>query len=81
MTHELKTWPEYYKLVKSGRKKFEIRKNDRHFKDDDTLILQEWDPLNGYSGDECKFNVDYVFRGPEKMGLKEGYVIMSITIK
>lgn len=79
MRHDLKTWPEYYSLVESGQKKFEIRKNDRHFQEGDTLILKEWDAINGYSGAECRFTVDYVFRGPEKMGVKDGFVIMSIT--
>lgn len=44
MTHELKTWPEYFFLVLIGIKTFEIRKNDRNFEVGDTLILQKWNP-------------------------------------
>lgn len=79
MTHELKTWPEYYQLVESGLKRFEIRKDDRHFRDGDRLHLREWDAVGGYSGRECTVSVDYVFRGGGTMGLHAQYVIMSIS--
>lgn len=39
MIHELKILPEYFEAVTSGRKQFEIRKNDRDFKVGDQLIL------------------------------------------
>lgn len=40
--HELKILPEYFDAVISGRKRFEIRKNDRDYKVGDQLILKEW---------------------------------------
>ena len=42
MTHELKTWPEFFGPVWTGEKKFEIRKNDRDFAPGDTLLLREY---------------------------------------
>ena len=43
-THDLKVWPEYYRALISGAKKFELRKNDREFQVRDQLLLREWDP-------------------------------------
>ena len=42
--HELKTWPEFFQAIWCGDKTFEIRKDDRGFKERDEVILQEWDP-------------------------------------
>lgn len=42
MNHDLKTWPEFYGRL--GKKKVEIRKNDRGFKVGDTLNLREFVP-------------------------------------
>lgn len=39
-----KIWPEYFELIKSGKKRFELRVDDFDVKDGDTLVLEEWDP-------------------------------------
>lgn len=77
-THELKIWPEYYEAVLDGRKPFELRKNDRDFKEFDTIHLREWCPTRKkYTGRECKAFVTYAFYGPA-IGLKEGFCIMGL---
>lgn len=43
MIHNLKTKPEYFQAVWFGKKSFEIRRNDRNFKEGDFVMLQEWD--------------------------------------
>lgn len=43
-THELKTWPTYFQEIHIGRKNFEVRKNDRQYRQFDVLQLREWDP-------------------------------------
>jgi hypothetical protein len=54
-THELKCWPEYFDAVESNLKPFEIRKNDRGFRQHDLLRLREWLPhTEQYSGRECR---------------------------
>jgi len=50
MIHELKTWPEYFKDVKSGKKSFEIRKDDRDFNKGDVLLLREFKPCKNCMG-------------------------------
>ncbi len=39
-----KIWPEFYDLIKSGKKKFELRVADFDVKEGNTLVLEEWDP-------------------------------------
>ena len=96
MTHELKTWPEFFIETRGGRKKFELRKNDRDFKVGDELLLKEWDPepsklpgrslAIGYTGRELLVRVDYIMAGvdfgpPDLISpLAPDYVIMSISL-
>ncbi|ATX62690.1 DUF3850 domain-containing protein [Yersinia hibernica] len=50
-THQLKILPEYFQAVIEGRKKAELRTNDRNFKVGDYLLLAEWDGgTDEYSG-------------------------------
>lgn len=45
--HRLKTWPEHFRNLRDGFKTFEVRENDRDFREGDVLALQEWDPKPG----------------------------------
>lgn len=76
--HDLKTWPEYYQAVKSGKKKFEYRKADRPYAIGDLLHLMEYDPeKQEFTGDEILMGVGYILHGGS-MGIPDGYCIMSI---
>jgi len=58
-----KIWPKYFQLVRAGKKKFEIRLADFKIKEDDVLILQEWDPKNKrYTGRQLKKRVKYILK-------------------
>ena len=46
MIHHLKIGPKYYSDIKEGYKTFEIRFNDRDFKEGDVLQLQEFENNN-----------------------------------
>ena len=89
MIHHLKTDPEMFDAVHSGRKGFEIRKElDRHFSPGDQLVLQEtkytgWEMSGGgfpliYTGREITLAVTYVMHGPS-YGLAPGWCIMSLS--
>ena len=78
VNHELKILPEYYKEVLAGKKKFEIRKNDRNFKTEDTVKLREFKD-GKYTGSYVKAIIDYIFYGGS-FGLEEGYCIFSISV-
>ncbi|EMF0269884.1 DUF3850 domain-containing protein [Enterococcus hirae] len=73
MTHELKILPEYFEAVTSGRKQFEIRKNDRDYKVGDLLYLREWNGED-FTGDSYKAVVTYI----TDYAQKDGYVVMGI---
>lgn len=77
--HRLKTWPEFFKAVADGRKKFELRKDDRGFEPGDLLELVEFDPERGRETGTpsiiCK--AGYILRGP-CFGLEAGFCIIQI---
>jgi hypothetical protein len=80
MVHTLKTWPEYFKEVIEGRKKFEVRKNDREFMVNDFIVLQEWDPVTKqFSGQEALFSITYLLRDAVEFGIREGYCVISLS--
>jgi len=58
-----KIWPKYFDLVKSGKKKFEIRLADFKIKEGDTFILEEWDPkTKEYTGRKLKKKAKFVYK-------------------
>ena len=75
--HELKIDPEYFNDVKTRKKRFEIRKNDRDFQIGDLLKLQEYDrEKKNYTGEETIKGIGYILDNQEY--LREGYVILGI---
>lgn len=78
MEHKLKILSEYYEDILQGKKTFEVRKDDRHFRQGDTLILQETvTPYGcGYTGREMKVEVTYILRDCEYV--RDGYCIVGI---
>ena len=74
-THELKTWPEFYEVIASGEKTFELRYDDRGFHAGDILRLREWSlEIEQYTGREMSVTVTYLWTG---FGLKSGWVVMG----
>lgn len=60
MIHELKTWPEYFRAIRSGEKCFELRFNDRNYQIADELILREFDPCRNCNGKGRAMVTSYV---------------------
>ncbi len=81
MIHELKTWPEFFQPAWVGDKTFEIRINDRDFKERDEIILQEFDPANdernggvgSYTGREIRATIIYLTKHEQR----EGFVVFG----
>ena len=58
-----KIWPEYFELVKAGKKNFELRLNDFEANEGDTLILEEWNPeTKEYTGRKMEKEIGYVLK-------------------
>ena len=63
MVIKKKIWPEYFNLVNSGKKKFELRVNDFDAKEGDDLILEEWDPkTKEYTGRKIEKKISFVLK-------------------
>lgn len=87
-THTLKIWPQYFDAVASGRKTVELRRDDRGYAVGDTLVLQEWKPIDGASvwrgtalggdltGREVCVTITDITRGEQ--WLQPGVVALSI---
>lgn len=76
-THELKTLPEYFEQVWSGNKRFELRKNDRDFQENDILILKEFNSENNtYTQREIWCTISYILK--DFTGIEKDYCILSI---
>jgi len=79
-----KVWPDYFKLIKSGKKKFELRLADFKAEEGDTLILEEWNPeKEEYTGRKIRRKIKYILKfklndfGQEKEIKKKGIYILQ----
>ena len=76
--HRLKTWPSYWEEVVNGVKDFELRKDDRGFREGDILILAEYYPITKkFTGRETRRKIKYILYENER-GLKKGYCILGL---
>lgn len=76
--HRLKCVSPYFEAVREGKKRFEIRFDDRDFKQGDMLILQHYDAnFKKFLGFEVWREVEYITDFPA--GLREGWVCMSLS--
>ncbi|MDO8601976.1 MAG: DUF3850 domain-containing protein [bacterium] len=83
-----KVWKEYFDLVASGKKKFDIRLGDVEINEGDTLILEEWDnDKKDYTGRTIETTATYVMNSkklpfwPKEQIDKFGLQVISIELK
>lgn len=74
--HELKIETKYFEAVIRGKKKFELRKNDRNFQPKDTFILREFENGLPTGRVSAMLEIQYVFKGGE-YGLDPDYCIFN----
>lgn len=72
--HFIKCQPEYFQAQLDGVKNFEIRKDDRHYKVGDKVILMEYDAKKTlYTGRRVIVQVTYITEYMQKTG----YIVMG----
>lgn len=71
--HDLKCVQPFFDAVIEGRKRFEIRKNDRNFQEGDTVTLREYAPPE-LTGRETSWQIGYVTNFEQQ----RGYVVFSL---
>lgn len=76
MTHALKTEPPYFQQVVDGLKNFEMRKDDRPFKEGDKLLLQEFKD-GEYTGKEYELIITNILRDAPHFGLRKDFCVLS----
>jgi len=76
-THTVKSWPEYFAVIKIGSKTFDLRKNDRNYQEGDDVVFEEFRPgIGTYTGRSVRRRITYVLR--EFDGLMPGYCILAL---
>lgn len=75
--HEVKIAASYYDDVASGKKRFELRKNDRGYKEGDSLKMLEFKD-GKHTG--RTIDADIIYMLEEYTGLQEGYCILGIDV-
>jgi len=81
MRHELKTHPEPFEALKSGVKRFEIRKDDRNYAVGDYLHLRKWEPeAKEYAAESALARVTYKVPGG-KWGLAEDLCVLGVEVE
>lgn len=85
-THDLKSWPQFFRAIADGTKTHELRINDREFEVGDVLLLREYDPKKRrYTGRQLKAHITYITSqtnscAASPVALRSEYCILSIRI-
>lgn len=72
-----KILPIYFEQVCWENKHFELWKDEDDIQVGDELVLEEWDPDKGYTGNFASRPVTYVLRNVPEYGLMDGYCIIG----
>lgn len=73
--HDVKLGATFFEDVKTGRKTFELRKNDRGYKEGDTIVLHEYKD-GATTGRTVTKKIVYILEG--FTGLEDGYCILGL---
>lgn len=74
VTHKIKLGAEFFDDAVAGRKSFELRKNDRNYKEGDVLEMEEVKD-GKKTGRKCSKRIVYMMENFE--GLEDGLLILN----
>lgn len=77
VTHQIKLVTEFFDDAAAGRKSFELRKNDRNYKEGDVLEMEEVKD-GKKTGRKCSKRIVYMMENFE--GLEDGYCILGCEL-
>jgi len=85
--HHVKVWPDYFEPLASGKKPFDVRVNDRDYKEGDTIVFHEWDDRRGKYTERqtAPLCITYVLHGggagsiAPLRGLAHNYVVIALA--
>lgn len=76
--HRVKCYERFFKLAEKGEKSFEVRRNDRDYRADDLIELNETQNAE-YTGRAALYRITFVLTSegfPD--GIKDGYAVLEI---
>lgn len=79
--HVIKAWPTFYEALADGRKLFEVRFDDRNYKEGDILAIQWFDPelkMMDPTKPILYFGITFKLVGGQ-FGLQQGFAALSLT--
>lgn len=74
VSHDLKILPDFFDAVQDGRKRFEIRKDDRDYAVGDTVVLREWNTYQ-YTGRVWVGRITYL----TNFNQEDGWTVFGIA--
>lgn len=86
-THELKSWPRFFRPVVAGERVHELRRNDRDYRVGDRVFLREYDPHSKtFTGSSCVAVVTSITSqdvpcAVSEQGLSPDFCILSVRVE
>jgi hypothetical protein len=86
VTHEVKSWPQFFGPVVAGTRRHELRRNDRGYEVGDQVVLREWDPTDGrYTGRQATAAITSITSNEHPcavsdVGLHPDFCILTIEV-
>jgi hypothetical protein len=86
--HTLKTLGTAWDAIKSGEKRFEVRRNDRFFQRGDIVVLRklhedgrhyatDYSAESKYAALDLKFKIGWMLQGGQ-FGIEPGYIVFQL---